>query len=166
MKLSDDARLALTVMRWALANGWKVKDRTMSLDGHDRSTTWANGVDAAITISEFRSGAAILWDASDVDVRSVVQAVDVLVAFELVPAKFSSAFRAGVESVYDRIEYRVVAPPDGVYPIVHYSTIEAFRSLGYVRRNGRPDAFLEQRFDKEPSGWSRVPEAGGTDANA
>ena len=73
-------------------------------------------------------------------------------------AALELAFLAGRESVYDRIEYRVMVPGKRVPRSSRFGTIDAFRDLGYWRRNGYPDAWLERRFDKEPSEWVRVPE--------
>lgn len=164
MKLSDDARLALKVMRWALANDWKVKDRSMfSFDGYERSTTWTNGVDPEVTVWAFQDGGAILYDASDVDVHSVTQAVDALVMFEHLPVTFSSAYRAGRESAYDRDEWRVCVienkhhAPEFQFPAIWCNSEnepEGREDLAMARLED-PDAWLEHRRTGATD-WSRV----------
>jgi hypothetical protein len=87
------------------------------------------------------------------------EAVDVLCALGILPAHLSSAWLAGRVSVYDRVEYRVMVPGLSGQGLSTDSTIEAFRDLGWWRRRGHPDAWLERRFSKEPTEWERVPDA-------
>jgi len=85
--------------------------------------------------------------------------VDVLCALGILPAHLSSAFAAGRESVHDRIiEYHVMVPGLSGQGLSTSSTVEAFRGLGWWRRRGHPEAWLERRFCREPTDWERVPD--------
>lgn len=108
MKLSDDALLALKAMRWALANGWRVQGRDMTIDGYTRWTAWEHDDKADVTLTYYRHDGHMQYDLCDVPLLSVREAVDVLVALGLLPIEFSSAWAAGRESAYTTDEWRAV----------------------------------------------------------
>ncbi len=50
-----------------------------------------------------------------------------------VRALIAAAFKAGRESMYDRVEYRLVAPGDPPHiKSLSFDTVDAFRELGYL----------------------------------
>ncbi len=186
---TEEIGLLRSLVEWRRANGWTYK-RGYEEPSRDHNGApyddgylkhrWSkpNGKDEAeaefvVLLNDDREVASAYYQPDDdayaylswgprlIRERGLRMVVNGLVDAAELPVRFSSAFQAGMKSVYDRIEYRVMV---GSEPeATTHSTIEAFRNLGW-RRRGYPDAFLERRFDKEPSAWSRVPEAGGPSA--
>jgi len=95
---TEDRRLLAEVHRWARTNGW--------------STSWrgwineANLIDAAVAVmpEPDHSAIRVTWRKGDggwhtsrqFDVIDVREAIDMLVALNILPARFSSAYEAGV----------------------------------------------------------------------
>jgi hypothetical protein len=153
----DDRFLLRSVFAWARGRGWRG-----SRFGSGRRWDDAAGDNEVVWWydAEDRDAWTLLTNVvpSEVCVRSVRQAVDVLVALGILPAHLSASWLAGRQSVYDRAEFRVTTP-DGQRPGSNgpmYSVVDAFKTLGFWRRNGWHDAYLERRWDKEPGDWERV----------
>lgn len=139
MRLSDDALLALRVMRWALANGWRVDRRHMTFDRRTRLVDWEHDDKPGVTLTFYRddSTGAVEFDSGDVRVSSVRQAVNLLAdVFELIPLEFSSVWAAGRESAYTTDEWRVVAGP-AEFPTVFQDEIRTEEHLEIVLRDAR-----------------------------
>lgn len=97
---TSDRQLLAEVHRWARTNGWTwndvwgwinapyASDATLTVEWDD------NGV---ITV---RTG-PVVFRPTRYPVDTVRQAVDLLVTLDILPAKFASAYRAGVKAGFD-----------------------------------------------------------------
>jgi hypothetical protein len=96
---ADERLLLAAVSRWAHDQGWERDVLPEWYHSRDRLTNiaWGDGTRGAldIEVKADRYGPRLL-DVSIPDVTSVRQAVDLLVAFGVLPAWFSSAFAAGM----------------------------------------------------------------------
>ncbi|MEU8264434.1 hypothetical protein AB0C02_27910 [Micromonospora sp. NPDC048999] len=99
-----DRQLLADVRRWARANGWSLSwggwvNHRYDSDA-DIAVDW-DDVELRIKRKEtYPGGTGRYWPSrfTDYPVTSVVQAVDILVALDVLPHRFSSAYRAAVTS--------------------------------------------------------------------
>lgn len=109
----DQAVLLVRAMRWALAEGW-----------HLRQAGWVSPDQlTAVEVDRFGDGGVSVWRRSspdalwsylngpwrDLAVRSVGEGVDWLVLCGLLPARFSSTYAAGEESGRDMVTNAVMS---------------------------------------------------------
>lgn len=150
---TSDIALLRSVLVWARANGWRRFFIDENVPGYARnfeSWNWTGPIlgAAEVFIERTESWTGVAWrfviggdaggdegiELGRQDRIEVREAVDVLAALGVIPARFSSAFRAGRDAALDRDEWRVCAI-EGVYTAVFEAEIYSEEHLAIVLRD-------------------------------
>jgi len=173
MLTTDEIALLRSLVEWRRANGWELERDDFTYISPDRKTEfwpgWGKELGDRMFIAYPQPDPGQPRERVIPQCFSLREAVDVLVAFGLLPPEFSSAFAAGQESAYDGGTTTWAAQctnaecdhrdDDGPF----WQRLDRGNVERYISRQ-IPGMYELVRQVISP--WVRVPEAGGTDGDA
>ena len=97
---TDDRRLLAEVSKWAHANGWTNGGWRGYMNGRywHEATIMVRPNETGFDVWRVERGGPVSGKPMEYPATSIREAVDLLVALRILPDRFSSAFRAGVDS--------------------------------------------------------------------